>query len=33
MRDRRQIGVVESHGVDVDGLIAFMADEGERSLA
>jgi simple sugar transport system ATP-binding protein len=33
MRDRRQIGVVESNGVDVDGLIDFMANEGERSLA
>ncbi len=33
MRDRRQIGVVESDRVDVDGLIDFMANEGERSLA
>jgi simple sugar transport system ATP-binding protein len=33
MRDRRQLGVVESSGLDVDGLIDFMANEGERSLA
>jgi simple sugar transport system ATP-binding protein len=33
MRDRRQIGVVESSGLDVDGLIDYMANEGERSLA
>jgi simple sugar transport system ATP-binding protein len=33
MRDRRQLGVVESNGLDVDGLIDFMANEGERSLA
>jgi len=33
MRDRRQIGVVESSGLDADGLIDVMANEGERSLA
>src|SRR4029077_7706228 len=29
MRDRRQIGVLDSRDVDVDGLIDYMANEGE----
>jgi monosaccharide-transporting ATPase len=33
MRDRRQLGVIDSHGVDVPGLIDYMANEGEGSLA
>jgi monosaccharide-transporting ATPase len=32
MRDRRQIGILDSSDVDVDGLIDYMANEGERSL-
>ena len=33
MRDRRQIGVLDSRDVDVDGLIDYMANEGEGSVA
>jgi len=33
MRDRRQIGVLDSRAVDVDGLIDYMANEGEGSVA
>jgi simple sugar transport system ATP-binding protein len=33
MRDRRRIGVLDSHAVDVDGLIDYMANEGEGSVA
>jgi monosaccharide-transporting ATPase len=33
MRDRRQIGVVDSRSVDVDGLIDYMANEGQGSVA
>ena len=33
MRDRRQIGVLDSSDVDVDGLIDYMANEGEGSVA
>ena len=33
MRDRRQIGVLESSDVDVDGLIDYMANEVEGSVA
>jgi galactofuranose transport system ATP-binding protein len=33
MRDRRRIGVLESSDVDVDGLIDYMANEGEGSVA
>ncbi len=33
MRDRRQLGVLDSSDVDVDGLIDYMANEGEGSLA
>ena len=32
MRDRRQLGVIDSQGVDVPGLIEYMANEGEGSL-
>jgi len=33
MRDRRQIGVLNSRAVDVNGLIDYMANEGEGSVA
>ena len=33
MRDRHQVGVIDSSEYDVDGLIDYMANEGERSLA
>ena len=33
MRDRRQIGVLESSAVDVDGVIEYMATVGEGSVA
>jgi simple sugar transport system ATP-binding protein len=33
MRDRRQIGVLDSSDVDVTGLIDYMANEGEGSVA
>ena len=33
MRDRRQIGMLDSRDVDVDGLIDYMANEGEGSVA
>jgi simple sugar transport system ATP-binding protein len=33
MRDRRQLGEIESGGVDVDGLIDYIANQGEGSLA
>ena len=33
MRDRRQLGVLGSRDVDVDGLIDYMANEGEGSVA
>ena len=33
MRDRRQLGVLESSDVDVDGLIDYMANQGEGSVA
>jgi simple sugar transport system ATP-binding protein len=33
MRDRRQIGVLDSSSVDVDGVIEYMATEGEGSVA
>ncbi len=33
MRDRRQIGVLESSAVDVDGVIDYMATVGEGSVA
>jgi len=33
MRDRRPIGVLDSRAVDVDGLIDYMANEGEGSVA
>jgi monosaccharide-transporting ATPase len=32
MRDRHQIGLLESHETDIEGLITFMADEGQGSL-
>ena len=33
MRDRRKIGVLDSRAVDVDGLIDYIANEGEGSVA
>src|SRR3954452_3402908 len=33
MRDRRQIGLLDSHSTDLDGLIDFMANDGQGSLA
>ena len=33
MRDRHQIGVLDSSDVDVDGLIDYMANQGEGSVA
>ena len=33
MRDRRQLGVLDSRAVDVEGLIDYMANEGEGSVA
>jgi len=33
MRDRRQIGVLDSSEVDVDGVIEYMATAGEGSVA
>ena len=33
MRDRQQIGVLDSSDVDVDGLIDYMANQGEGSVA
>ena len=33
MRDRHQIGVLDSSTVDVDGVIEYMATEGEGSVA
>ncbi len=33
MRDRRQLGVLDSRAVDVNGLIDYMANEGEGSVA
>jgi hypothetical protein len=33
MRDRRQLGVLESSTVDVQGLIDYMADGAEGSVA
>jgi galactofuranose transport system ATP-binding protein len=33
MRDRRQLGVLESSDVDIDGLIEYMANAGEGSIA
>ena len=33
MRDRRQLGVLESSDVDVEGLIDYMANQGEGSVA
>jgi simple sugar transport system ATP-binding protein len=33
MRDRRPIGVLDSQEVDVDGLIDYMANQGEGSVA
>ena len=33
MRDRRQIGVLNSRAVDVNGLIDYMANEGEGRVA
>ena len=33
MRDRRQIGLLDSHSTDLDGLIDFMANDSQGSLA
>ena len=33
MRDRRQIGELDSSDVDLDGLIDYIANEGEGSVA
>jgi simple sugar transport system ATP-binding protein len=33
MRDRRKIGELASHGVDVDDVIDFIAQEGRESAA
>jgi len=33
MRDRRQVGVLDSRGLDVTGLIDYMANQGEGSVA
>jgi monosaccharide-transporting ATPase len=33
MRDRRQIGLLNSHGTDLEGLIDFMANDGQGSVA
>ena len=33
MRDRRKIGELDSSDVDVDGLIDYIANEGEGSVA
>ena len=32
MRDRRRIGELESHAVDLDGLIDYIANEGGESV-
>jgi simple sugar transport system ATP-binding protein len=33
MRERRQVGLLDSHETDLDGLIDFMANEGQGSVA
>jgi simple sugar transport system ATP-binding protein len=33
MRDRRKIGELDSTAVDLDGLIDYIANEGEGSAA
>ena len=33
MRDRRKIGELHSHDVDVDGVIDFIAHEGQEGAA